>query len=216
VIPPSAPLPESCVAARIQGRICRVVGSARVGRDHVDSSRCVQGVGRENPAFLHNNGAGVAGFASHGVAAYSWWGSFMHSFVVPNASWIAVVVAFSELAIVSDSPSVSSPVSPRSPAWRCSSRTSCRYGQCLRLLRTVRDHRARHVAHVDVDWRRRNHRWIQAASSPRRTGRSSGRCDTSSGTRFGRLVKSESLSPRRSHMERRGLFALTTNVRRRS
>jgi thiosulfate dehydrogenase [quinone] large subunit len=55
--------------------------------------------GAENPAFLHNNGAGVAGFASHGVAAYSWWGSFMHSFVVPNASWIAVMVAFSELAI---------------------------------------------------------------------------------------------------------------------
>src|SRR5665213_3085567 len=47
--------------------------------------------GAENPSFLHNNGAGVA--------AYSWWGSFMHSFVVPNASWIAVMVAFGELAI---------------------------------------------------------------------------------------------------------------------
>ncbi|HEY5267074.1 MAG TPA: DoxX family protein [Acidimicrobiales bacterium] len=55
--------------------------------------------GAENPAFLHNNGAGVQGFASHGVAAYSWWGSFLHSFVVPNASWIAVLVAFSEFAI---------------------------------------------------------------------------------------------------------------------
>ena len=55
--------------------------------------------GAENPAFLHNNGAGVAGFAGHGAAAYSWWGSFMHSFVVPNASWIAVIVAFGELAI---------------------------------------------------------------------------------------------------------------------
>ena len=50
--------------------------------------------GAENPAFLHNNGAGVAGFASHGAAAYSWWGSFLHSFVVPNASWIALLVAF--------------------------------------------------------------------------------------------------------------------------
>ena len=47
--------------------------------------------GAENPAFLHNNGAGVAGFAGHGAAAYSWWGSFLHSFVVPNASWIAVI-----------------------------------------------------------------------------------------------------------------------------
>jgi thiosulfate dehydrogenase [quinone] large subunit len=55
--------------------------------------------GAENPYFLHNNGAGVAGFAGHGAAAYSWWGSVMHSFVVPNASWIAVVVAFGELAI---------------------------------------------------------------------------------------------------------------------
>lgn len=55
--------------------------------------------GAENAAFLHNNGAGVAGFAGHGVAAYSWWGSFLHSFVVPNASWIAVLVAYGELAI---------------------------------------------------------------------------------------------------------------------
>ncbi|MGC2485037.1 MAG: DoxX family protein [Acidimicrobiales bacterium] len=55
--------------------------------------------GAENPAFLHNNGAGVAGFASHGVPAYSWWGSFMHSFVVPNSGWIGVLVALSEFSI---------------------------------------------------------------------------------------------------------------------
>jgi thiosulfate dehydrogenase [quinone] large subunit len=55
--------------------------------------------GAENPGFLHNNGAGVAGFASHGAAAYSWWASFLHGFVVPNASWIAVLVAVSEFAI---------------------------------------------------------------------------------------------------------------------
>lgn len=55
--------------------------------------------GAENGYFLHNHGAGVAGFAGHGVAAYSWWGSFLHSFVVPNASWIAVLVAFGEFAI---------------------------------------------------------------------------------------------------------------------
>jgi thiosulfate dehydrogenase [quinone] large subunit len=55
--------------------------------------------GAENPAFLHNGGAGVAGFASHGAAAYSWWGSFLHSFVVPNAGWIAVTVALAEFAI---------------------------------------------------------------------------------------------------------------------
>jgi len=55
--------------------------------------------GAENPAFLHNNGAGVAGFAAHGVPAYSWWGSFMHGFVVPNAGWIGVLVAVAEFAI---------------------------------------------------------------------------------------------------------------------
>jgi thiosulfate dehydrogenase (quinone) large subunit len=55
--------------------------------------------GAENPAFLHNSGAGVAGFAAHGVPAYTWWGSFLHSFVVPNAGWIAVLVAVAEFAI---------------------------------------------------------------------------------------------------------------------
>ncbi len=55
--------------------------------------------GAESASFMHNGGAGVVGFASHGVAAYSWWGSFLHSFVVPNASWIAVVVAVSEFVI---------------------------------------------------------------------------------------------------------------------
>jgi thiosulfate dehydrogenase [quinone] large subunit len=55
--------------------------------------------GAENSSFMHHNGAGVAGFASHGVAAYSWWGSFLHSFVVPNAGWIGVLVAVAEFAI---------------------------------------------------------------------------------------------------------------------
>jgi thiosulfate dehydrogenase [quinone] large subunit len=55
--------------------------------------------GSENPSFLHNHGAGVAGFAAHGVAAYSWWGSFLHSFVVPNAGWIGILIAVSEFVI---------------------------------------------------------------------------------------------------------------------
>lgn len=55
--------------------------------------------GAENSAFLHNNGAGVAGFAAHGTAAYSWWGSFLHSFVVPNSGWIGILVAVAEFAI---------------------------------------------------------------------------------------------------------------------
>src|ERR1039457_5376200 len=55
--------------------------------------------GAENPGFLHNNGAGVAGFAGHSTAAYSWWGSFLHSFVVPNSGWIGILVAVAEFAI---------------------------------------------------------------------------------------------------------------------
>jgi thiosulfate dehydrogenase [quinone] large subunit len=55
--------------------------------------------GAENPGFLHNGGAAVAGFAGHGTPAYTWWGSFLHSFVVPNAGWIAILVAVAELAI---------------------------------------------------------------------------------------------------------------------
>jgi thiosulfate dehydrogenase (quinone) large subunit len=53
--------------------------------------------GAESVAFLH--GAGVAGFAAHGTPAYSWWGSFLHGFVVPNATPIGVVVAVGEFAI---------------------------------------------------------------------------------------------------------------------
>jgi thiosulfate dehydrogenase (quinone) large subunit len=55
--------------------------------------------GAEAAGFVHNNGAGVAGFATHGTAAYSWWGSFLHSFVVPNAGAIGVLVAVGEFAI---------------------------------------------------------------------------------------------------------------------
>ena len=55
--------------------------------------------GAEAAGFIHNNGAGVAGFATHGTPAYSWWGSFLHSFVVPNAGAIGVLVAVGEFAI---------------------------------------------------------------------------------------------------------------------
>jgi thiosulfate dehydrogenase [quinone] large subunit len=55
--------------------------------------------GAENAYFLHNHGVGVASFASHGVPAYSWWGSFLLDFVVPNASWIGVLVAVAEFCV---------------------------------------------------------------------------------------------------------------------
>lgn len=54
--------------------------------------------GAEAAAFLHG-GSGVAGFAAHGTPAYSWWGSFLHGFVVPNAGALGVLVAVCEFAI---------------------------------------------------------------------------------------------------------------------
>jgi len=207
VIPPSAPLPESWRGCANPGRICRVVGSARVGRDHVDSSRCVQGVGAPRIQRFSTTTEPCSRIRQSRRRRVQLVGQFHAQLVVPNASWIAVVVAFSELAIGIGLAFGFLTRIARSPAWRCSSRTSCRVRpvsaastHCARSSCSPRGARRRGLAST-------NHRWIQAASSPRRTGRSSGRCDTSSGTRFGRLVKSESLSPRRSHMERRGLFA---------
>lgn len=65
--------------------------------------------GSEKAAFWNGGGAGVKGFATAGVsgstagkgagASYGWWAGFLHSFVIPNASWIAKLVTVSELAI---------------------------------------------------------------------------------------------------------------------
>jgi thiosulfate dehydrogenase [quinone] large subunit len=55
--------------------------------------------GAEAAGFLHNNGAGVAGFAAHGTPAYSWWGSFLHGFVVAYAGALGVLIAVAEFAI---------------------------------------------------------------------------------------------------------------------
>lgn len=53
--------------------------------------------GAESAAFLH--GTGIAGFAAHRTPAYSWRGSFLHSFVLPNADGIGILVAMAEFAI---------------------------------------------------------------------------------------------------------------------
>jgi thiosulfate dehydrogenase [quinone] large subunit len=65
--------------------------------------------GSEKAVFWNGAGAGVKGFATAGVtgsaagkgtgASYGWWAAFLHSFVIPNASWIAKLIAVSELAI---------------------------------------------------------------------------------------------------------------------
>jgi len=154
VIPPSAPLPESWRGCANPSRICRVVGSARVVGIMWIQAACPRCGARESSVSPQQRSR-CSRIRQSRRRRVQLVGSFMHSFVVPNASWIAVVVAFSELAIGIGLAFGFLTVSPRSPAWRCSSRTSCRVRQCLRLLRTVRDHRARHVAHVDVDWRRR-------------------------------------------------------------
>jgi thiosulfate dehydrogenase [quinone] large subunit len=55
--------------------------------------------GAENSAFLHHDGAGVAGFATHGTSAYTWWHSILTGAVVPNSGAIGVIVAVAEFAI---------------------------------------------------------------------------------------------------------------------
>jgi thiosulfate dehydrogenase (quinone) large subunit len=57
--------------------------------------------GSENSAFLHHGGAGVHGFATAGIklASYSWWGHFLHGFVLPNSGWIGVAISVSEFVI---------------------------------------------------------------------------------------------------------------------
>ena len=65
--------------------------------------------GSEHTAFWFGGGAGVKGFATAGVAgstagkgagaSYGWWAAFLHNFVIPNASWIAKLVALSEVLI---------------------------------------------------------------------------------------------------------------------
>jgi thiosulfate dehydrogenase (quinone) large subunit len=55
--------------------------------------------GAEAAGFMHNGGAGVAGFAAHGTPAYSWWGTFLHGFVVPNAGALGVLIALAEFSI---------------------------------------------------------------------------------------------------------------------
>ena len=64
--------------------------------------------GSEKAAFWFGGGAGVKGFATAGVlgsatgksgASYGWWAAVLHNFVIPNASWIAKLVALGELAI---------------------------------------------------------------------------------------------------------------------
>jgi thiosulfate dehydrogenase (quinone) large subunit len=55
--------------------------------------------GAENSAFLHHDGAGVAGFATHGTSAYTWWHSILTGAVVPNSGAIGIIVAVAEFAI---------------------------------------------------------------------------------------------------------------------
>jgi thiosulfate dehydrogenase [quinone] large subunit len=55
--------------------------------------------GSESSGFLHHNGAAVAGFATHGTAAYTWWHSFLTGVVVPNSGAIGILVAVGEFAI---------------------------------------------------------------------------------------------------------------------
>jgi thiosulfate dehydrogenase (quinone) large subunit len=63
--------------------------------------------GAESAGFW-SSGAGVKGFATAGVAgskagtggaSYGWFAAFLHGFVIPNSTWIAKLIAVSELTI---------------------------------------------------------------------------------------------------------------------
>ncbi|HEY6472701.1 MAG TPA: DoxX family membrane protein [Acidimicrobiales bacterium] len=64
--------------------------------------------GSESAGFWNNNGIAVKGYAESSVtasaagkggASYGWWAGFLHNFVVPNASWIAKLVAVGEFLV---------------------------------------------------------------------------------------------------------------------
>ena len=128
--------------------------------------------GAENPAFLHNNGAGVAGFAAHGVPAYSWWGSFMHSFVVPNAGWIAILVAVTEFSIgVALSLGLFTRLRGTRELGAALHLRDVGHGERVRVLRLLRHRGARHVEDVELDRRRRRDLWLPPAPPRARGGR---------------------------------------------
>ena len=72
---------------------------AHLTRSHEAPGGDCEGVGAESSDFLYSHGARSLVSPRNGVPAHSWWGSFLHSFVVTNAGWIAILVALAELAI---------------------------------------------------------------------------------------------------------------------
>ena len=58
-----------------------------------------QAVGRGEPRVPAQQRCLGGRLAAHGAPAYSWWGHFLTGFVVPNASWIAVLIAVAEFAV---------------------------------------------------------------------------------------------------------------------
>ncbi len=112
--------------------------------------------GAESAGFIHNNGAGVAGFAAHGTPAYTWWGTFLHGFVVPNAGWIGVLIAVAEFAI--GVALVSRLVHParraRQPRAAVHLR-NVRNRQRVRVLRALRGRDPHYVADLELDRARR-------------------------------------------------------------
>ena len=134
--------------------------------------------GAENSAFLHHDGAGVAGFAAHGVAAYSWWASFLHGFVVPNAGWIGVLIAVAEFAIgIALVAGFLTPVAAREPGPAVHLR-HVGHGQRVRVLRLVLHRHPGHVEDLELAGGRRAGGGLPPAPPPApATGRRAGTGD---------------------------------------
>lgn len=90
--------------------VLRWLSTSRIAAIGWAAARCWLGVqwinagraklwGAENAAFLHHDGAGVAGYANHGTATYTWWHDFLTGFVVPNSGWIGILIAVAEFVV---------------------------------------------------------------------------------------------------------------------
>ena len=91
------------VAPRVEVHGRRLPRYASLAWDDVDPGGRGEALGAENPSFLHHGGAGVAGFAVPRGPRLQLVVMVPHGFVVPNAGWIAVLVAFAEFAMGSAS-----------------------------------------------------------------------------------------------------------------
>ena len=63
------------------------------GSEPCGSKPASQSSGEREPGIPSQQWSRRRWLPAHGTPAYSWWGSFLHGFVVPNSGWIGILVA---------------------------------------------------------------------------------------------------------------------------